>query len=154
MDRSLIENYLGGADKIRNAIKGLSAKELNAFPVQGTWSIQQIVVHLLDSDLIASHRMKRIIAEEKPLLIGYDETRFAKTLAYENEPLEEVIQQFALGRAQMGRIFKTLPDESFERKGVHNERGFVTLGQLIGDYAHHVDHHLSFVQKKRALLGK
>ena len=36
-----------------------------AFPIPGTWSIQQIIMHLMDSDLIASDRMNfaKVIAE-------------------------------------------------------------------------------------------
>jgi uncharacterized damage-inducible protein DinB len=154
MDRSLLEKFSQGADQIRSAIKGLSPEDLQAFPVPGTWSIQQIVVHLLDSDLIATHRMKRIIAEENPLLIGYDETQFTKSLFYDKEPLDEVLTLFQLNRAQMSRIFKQLPDAAFERRGTHNERGTVRLGQLVEDYVGHVDHHLKFVKQKRALLGK
>jgi hypothetical protein len=154
MDRSLLEKFSQGADQIRSAIKGLSPDDLQAFPVPGTWSIQQIVVHLLDSDLIATHRMKRIIAEDNPLLIGYDETKFTKSLFYDKEPLDEVLTLFQLNRAQMSRIFKQLPDAAFERRGTHNERGTVRLGQLVEDYVGHVDHHLKFVKQKRALLGK
>jgi uncharacterized damage-inducible protein DinB len=154
MNPSLLEKYSHGADLIRSAIKGLTPKELQAFPVPGTWSIQQIVVHMLDSDLIATHRMKRIIAEDNPLLIGYDETKFTKSLFYEKEPLEEVLTLFDLNRAQMTRIFKQLTDTAFQRHGTHNERGTVRLGELIEDYVGHVDHHLKFVKQKRELLGK
>jgi hypothetical protein len=51
---------------------------MRAFPVPGTWSIQQIVLHMMDSDLIASDRMKRVIAEDRPTLIGYNETAFSE----------------------------------------------------------------------------
>src|SRR5262249_12329015 len=128
MNPALLEKYSQGGDQIRAAIKGLATKELQAFPVPGTWSIQQIVVHLLDSDLIATHRMKRIIAEENPLLIGYDETKFTKSLFYDQEPLDEVLTLFQLNRAQMTRIFKQLPEAAFQRHGTHNERGTVRLG--------------------------
>ena len=37
----------------------------------------------MDSDLIAADRMKRIIAEENPTIIGYNETAFSKHLFYE-----------------------------------------------------------------------
>ena len=43
-------------------IRGLTAQELNSFPVPGTWSVQQVIFHLMDSDLICSDRMKRVIA--------------------------------------------------------------------------------------------
>src|SRR5258707_4912288 len=54
MDRTLIERYVAGATVPAGAIRGLSTQELNAFPVPGTWSIQQVVLHLMDSDLIGA----------------------------------------------------------------------------------------------------
>ena len=64
MNRELIDRYAAGGSQLAPAIAGLSREQLNAFPVPGTWSIQQIVLHLMDSDLIASDRMKRVAAEE------------------------------------------------------------------------------------------
>ena len=69
-----------GGEKLRQAIKGLGREDLTAFPVPGTWSIQQIVIHLMDSDLIGTDRMKRIIAEENPTLVGYDQDKFVASL--------------------------------------------------------------------------
>jgi hypothetical protein len=60
MDRTLIDRFEAGADIPLRAIAGLSPAELDAFPVPGTWSIRQIIVHLWESDLAASHRMRRI----------------------------------------------------------------------------------------------
>jgi hypothetical protein len=153
MNPSVLDRYSQGADLIRRAIAGLTPQQLNAFPVPGTWSIQQIVVHVLDSDLIASHRMKRIIAEDNPALQAYDETRFARSLFYQDEPLDEVLALFALNRAQTARILRRLPEEAFRRIGTHNERGVLRLDGLVQDYVEHVDHHLKFVSQKRALLG-
>lgn len=154
MSPDVLERYTQDPDKVRQAIQGLTPAQLQAFPVPGTWSIQQIVVHLLESDLIASHRMKRIIAEDNPALQAYDETRFAQSLFYEHEPLDEVLTMFALNRAQTARILRRLPDEAFARRGTHNQRGELRLDQMVQDYVEHVDHHLKFVFQKRALLGK
>ena len=40
------------------------------------------MLHLMDSDLIAADRMKRIIAEDDPPTIGYNETAFSQKLFY------------------------------------------------------------------------
>jgi hypothetical protein len=153
MDRNLLDRYAQGPDLLRRAVRGLTPGQMQAFPVPGTWSMQQIVVHLLDSDLIASHRMKRIIAEDNPTLHAYDETRFARTLFYEHEPLDEVLSLFALNRAQTARILHRLPDDASRRVGTHNQRGELRLDQMVQDYVEHVDHHLTFLFHKRELLG-
>jgi hypothetical protein len=154
MDRQLIDLYIQGADAPARAIHGLSPEERNAFPVPGTWSIQQIVMHLLDSDLIAADRMKRVIAEEHPTLIGYNETLFAKNLPYAELDAEVACDIFAKNRRLTWEILRRLPDAAFARTGHHNEVGEVTLADLVKTYTGHVDHHMQFVKKKRELLGK
>lgn len=154
MDRTLIDEYFAGADAPAQAIRGLSREELNSFPVPGTWSIQQIVFHLMDSDLIGSDRMKRVIAEERPTLIGYNETAFAANLFYSELDPAAACEIFAQNRRMTAEILRRLPDVAYARTGLHNESGELTLEHLVRTYIKHLDGHLEFVRKKRALLGK
>jgi len=154
MNRELIEIYAQGGPILERAVAGLDARDFTAFPVPGTWSIIQIIGHLLDSDLIATHRMRRIIAEELPLLISYDETRFAERLSYDKVDPVLTCAMFALNRRMTAELLRLLPDEAFLRAGIHSQRGKVTLGGLVRDYCEHLDHHLAFIFRKRELLGK
>ena len=155
MDRGLIERYAEGAGKLRPAIAGLSREQLNAFPVPGAWSIQQIVLHMMDSDLIASDRMKRVAAENKPpTLIGYDETAFARGLFYDQLDPQMACEVFEKNRLLTAEILRRLPPEAFDREGFHNEHGQITLAYLVTTYVEHLDHHLKFLHEKRRLLGK
>jgi hypothetical protein len=155
MSRELIDQYVAGADVPAKAIAGLEKAELLAFPVPGTWSIQQIILHLMDSDLIASDRMKRVAAEDRPpTLIGYDETAFAKNLAYDHVSARDAAEVFRLNRLITAELLRRLPTSAFKRVGHHNERGDVTLEGLLETYVGHVDHHLKFIREKRKLLGK
>jgi hypothetical protein len=152
MNRELIEAYARGASGPAEAIAGLSPQQLNAFPVPGTWSIQQVVLHLMDSDLIASDRMKRVIAEHEPQLIGYDESAFAQRLHYEKLDAQAACQVFALNRQLTAVILRNLPDEAFQRAGLHNEAGRQTLAQLVQTYVNHLEHHLRFIKQKREMV--
>src|SRR5271165_6104746 len=86
---SMIDAYLAGAAELRRAVVGMSPEQLRARPVPGKWSTLEVVCHLADFDPILADRMKRIIAEERPQLIGADENRFAAALAYHERDLEE-----------------------------------------------------------------
>lgn len=149
-----IDAYEAGATVPAWAIIGLSHAELNAFPVPGTWSIQQIVVHLWESDLASIHRMRRVIAEDTPLLISYDETAAAKSLFYVHEDLGRVCRLFEDQRRLMAGVLRRLPAEAFERTGVHNIRGKVSLLEFVEMYVEHVRGHMTHLLKKRQLLGK
>src|SRR6204780_3315742 len=131
MNRELIERPTAGADVLGQSIQGLDRADLLAFPVPGTWSIQQIILHLMDSDLIASDRMKRVAAEDRPTLVGYNETAFAKTLPYEHVTGRDAAEIFRLNRLMTAEILGRLPPTAFGRAGNHTERGEVTLEQLL-----------------------
>lgn len=154
MDMSLIEQYARGAGAVTQAIAGLSHADLLATPVPGTWSIQQIVIHLMDSDLIASDRMKRVIAEDNPTIIGYNEAAFAQKLSYDRQDAALAAEIFRLNRALTTVILRGLPESAFARTGTHNERGRLSLGDLVATYVAHLEHHLGFLRHKRQLLGK
>ncbi|MEX2141429.1 MAG: DinB family protein [Pirellulales bacterium] len=154
MDRSFIERYAKDAKALGAAIEGLTKSELTAYPVPGTWSIQQIVFHMLDSELIAGDRMKRIIAMENPLLIGYDETAFANRLFYQELEASLACEMVEKNRLLTAEILRRLPDEAFQRSGIHSERGKIALGDYVVSMADHLDHHLKFIRQKREMLGK
>jgi uncharacterized damage-inducible protein DinB len=149
----LIDNYLAGPSALRQAVAGLSREQALARPVPGKWSTLEVVCHLSDFDPIYADRMKRVIAEDRPQLLGADETRFAAALAYHQRDLEEELGLIERTRSQMARILRTLPDEALRRVGLHNERGPLTLEDLLSGVAKHVTHHLKFVADKRRALG-
>ncbi len=154
LDRSIIDDYSQGGQHLRDAIAGLSVDDLLAYPVPGTWSIQEIVIHLQDSDLIGIDRMKRIAAEDNPLILGYNETKFIQTLRSDLQSAADAVTIFDLSRKQFARVLRALPDEAFERTGVHNEIGMIKLSVQVQKYQQHLLHHLKFLKDKRQRLGK
>lgn len=153
MDRAITERYEKGGDDLRMAVKGVKRDDLLAHPVPGTWSIQEIVMHLVDTDLILADRMKRIIAEENPTLIGFNETLFAKNLHYDEQSVDDAVTIFELNRQNFARVLKKLPPEAFDRIGTHNERGPLKLSAVLEMAVSHLKHHLGFIVQKREKLG-
>jgi hypothetical protein len=157
-DRSIIDKYEQGGDKLQQAVSGLTREDLLCVPPAdakvGLWTIQQVVIHLMDSDLIAADRMKRVIAEENPTLIGFDENKFAQNLFMNEQSAEDAVTIVDLNRKNFVRVLRKLPDSAWDRVGTHNERGRVTLGGLLKDYTAHLDRHVDFIHKKRKLMGK
>lgn len=154
MDFKTIDQFEAGTRTLADSVRGLSRAELLARPVPGTWSIQQIVLHLLDSDLVIADRMKRIIAEENPALIGFDESKFAAALHYDDQEIADAVALFGLNRKMMARLLRRLPAEAFARSGTHSERGRETLAMYVEGACRHLAHHLKFLYDKRAKLGK
>lgn len=146
---TLIARYEEGAGKLSAAIAGLTPDALTAFPVPGTWSIQQIVLHVADAEMVFADRIKRVIAEESPLLLAFDENRWASHLAYNEQSAPDAAALVELTRRQIARILRTLPKEAFARVGAHSQAGPQTLAQIIERVTGHLDHHLKYLVDKR-----
>jgi uncharacterized damage-inducible protein DinB len=150
---NLIEEYLDGPKQLRQAIAGMTREQALARPIAGKWSTLEVVAHLADFEPIMADRMKRVIAEENPTLIGADEEKFAAALCYHDRDLEEDFRIIDATRGQLARILRTLPESALQRVGTHNERGPRTLEQLLTTAIGHIPHHVKFIHEKRLALG-
>ena len=149
----LIQQYLGGIEELQQAIAGMSPSQLAAAPVPGTWSTQQVICHLADFEPVYADRMKRVIAEDQPLLLSGDPDLFAASLAYQERDVQEELAVIAAVRRQMARILFTLPEAAFQRTGQHTTDGPISLETLLTRITGHLPHHVKFIREKRTALG-
>jgi uncharacterized damage-inducible protein DinB len=149
----LIARYAAGGPILLYAISGLSPEHEKAKPGPGTWSIAQLVTHLLDADLVLADRMKRVIAEDEPVLIPFDENAWVDRLDAQAMSVEEAANLFVANRRWMTQILRRCTEGDFARAGQHTEAGRQTLAELVAKVTNHLDHHLRFLYAKRANLG-
>jgi quinol monooxygenase YgiN/uncharacterized damage-inducible protein DinB len=149
----LIDAYLAGPAQLRSAVAGMTPEQLAAAPVPGKWSTKQVVCHIADFEPVYADRMKRVIAEDQPPLRGGDPDVFAAKLAYDARDVEEELQLIESVRRHTARVLRTLPEEDFERTGIHSTDGPLTLRTLLERITNHIPHHAKFIAEKRAALG-
>lgn len=157
MRAATIEKYAQSGDIVARSIAGLSREQLLWTPSAeaglGLWSIQQVVIHLMDSDLIWTARLKQMIAEDNPRIVGYDEVRFARELYCDKQSIEDVVTIFTLNRRNFANVLRCLPPTAWERRGDHSERGEIRLGLCLHMLLQHVPHHCDFIARKRQAMG-
>ncbi len=151
--KELIDRFAAGGVVLSYAASGLTPEQETARPGPGAWSVAELVAHMVDSDLVACDRMKRVIAEHEPTLLAYDENAWILRLRSNEMPVEEAINLFAANRRWMSRVLRGCDEADFNRAGNHTVHGRMTLAELVTTYAGHLDHHLKFLYGKRANLG-
>lgn len=149
----LIDAYLDGPRCLESCVAGMSPEALRARPVHGKWSTLEVVCHLVDSEQAWCHRLKRVIAEERPLIIGYDESRFSAALAYHEHDLQVELTLLTAMRQQMAHILRALPESAWSRVCIHSERGLMTLEEMLQAEVEHVPHHIGHIIEKQRALG-
>src|SRR5262245_5509350 len=129
--RELLERYRTGPGKLERSIDGLDETQLEFRPASGKWSIREIVIHLCDSEIVGAHRVRKILGDDDSLLISYDQDKWAARLSYNKRNLENALELFRLLRKSTAELFEDLTEDDWKRSGTHNERGKITLTELL-----------------------
>lgn len=137
----------GTPAKIASLIRGLTPRELARSPAPGKWSIQEIISHLADTEMVMSCRARWIAFEDHPRLVPFDQEKWAAGRVREKEPLAETLERFRLLRRSQLRLFRHAARKDFRRAGFHPERGVVTLRVQLETLAGHDLNHLAQIQR-------
>ena len=143
---TLLERFRRGGELIAVVTTGVAGAELDFHPAPEKWSIRQIVCHLADTEIVVADRLRRVIAEEEPQLIGFNQNAWAEKLDYQKRKISQAVESFRRMRAENYELIKDQPEAVFARVGIHSERGRVTLLDLLGTYGPHVETHAMQIQ--------
>ena len=149
--RELVERYRAGPAVIREAVAGLDAAALDRRPADGGWTPREVVHHTADSEMASAIRLRRLVAEEEPLIVGYDGDEFARRLRYAERPIEPALDAIAAARSTTLQIFDGLSEAEWARTGRHSELGEYGVERWLEIYAEHCHEHAD--QIRRALNG-
>jgi uncharacterized damage-inducible protein DinB len=116
---------------------GLTAAQLRRPETDGKWSLVEILQHLADSELVWGYRLRKVLAEDRPELTGYDQDLWATRLRYTESAPEQSLSTFRVLRDANMRLLAGASDAALDRVGLHNERGPETVRHMVRLYAGH-----------------
>jgi hypothetical protein len=139
---ALLERYRDGHRVVVEVLAGTTADELDAPPrAPDEWTARMVVNHLADSEMMSAMRLRRLIAEDDPVIEGYDEPTFARRLFYDDRPIEPALAALAAARATTLQILERLADDQWARTGIHTESGRYGVEDWLRIYGAHAHEH-------------
>lgn len=151
--QQLIAQYKDGYRAVADALLKITPEELDASPAPGKWSARQIVHHLADSEMTAAVRFRLLLAEDRPLIKGYDQDRFAERLHYDR-PHEASLEIFRAARAATTELMGCLSETEWLREGTHSEVGRFGLDTWLRVYGPHAHRHADQILAARKSLTR
>ncbi len=153
MDRQrraeLIARYKDGYRSVAAALEGATEAELDARPAPGKWTAREIVHHLADSEMTSAIRLRRLIAEDNPVIVGYDQEQFARVLKYDR-PIAASLAAFKAARETTTEILERLTEAEWARAGTHSEAGPYSVATWLEIYAVHAHGHAHQIRQARS----
>src|SRR6266850_3101678 len=143
----LIDRYAEGASEVGRALDGFPRDKLTAKPFPGKWSVAEIVHHLADSESNSGIRIRKLLSETYPIIQGYDQERYAVTLAYQERDMDPALDLFRAVRATTTPLLRRMTEDDWKRTGWHSESGVYTAERWLEIYADHAHNHADQIRR-------
>lgn len=155
--------YQAGADflalqseapaKLASLVDGLSPEQLAHRPASDKWSIQEIVAHLADDELVGGYRLRMILSSSGTPIQAFDQDIWARTGRYNEIDVRASLQLFRVLRESNLALLRSLSAEEWEMFGVHAERGVETVRDIAMYFAGHDINHFEQIETIRNTFG-
>ena len=149
---TLIDQYERGYDEVTSALEGFQEQQLSNHPINGKWSAREIVHHLADSESTSALRLRRLLAEERPVIQGYDQDEYAKKLKYNEREISPALACFRAARETTSQVLRLMTDADWRREGEHTEIGRYTPEDWLRIYSVHAHNHAAQIQRLKEAL--
>lgn len=146
----LIQQYADGPTRLEAALARVPPAARKWRPAPGEWSAHEVACHCADSETNAAARIRYLVCERDPLVLGYDESAWAMALDYHGHPVEPALATVRAVRAHTEALLRRLPEEAWSREGRHSESGRYTALDWLRIYAEHLEIHARQIEANLA----
>ena len=139
---ALIRRYAAGPAQLEETLAAVPEIARQWRPAPGKWSVHEIIVHCADSETNAHMRIRYLLAEREPLILGYDQDNWAIELDYHQHPLAPALATIHAVRANTVPLLHRLTEAQWSRTGRHTEMGAYGAEKWLQVYAEHLEVHV------------
>lgn len=142
-----IHAYRTGYEAVASALEGATDADLDREPPSG-WTARLVAHHLADSELRSCVRLRQLLAEDDPVIQGYDEAHYARVLAYQR-PIDGSLATLRAARLANLELLEGITADDLARAGTHEESGRYTLDDWLTIYTQHPREHADQITRAR-----
>ena len=149
---TFVDQIAAAPVRLRAAMAGLSAEQLDTPYRPGGWTVRQVAHHVPDSHMNSYVRYRLALTEDEPLIKPYDESRWAELADARSMPIEPSLALLEALHERWVALLRSLSPSDWKRTFRHPELGLVSLENNAALYAWHGRHHTAHITALRARM--
>ena len=146
-ERNPLEVLAQTASTLADIVGKHSAAVLRTRPFEGKWTPNEVIGHLTDSEWVYGYRLRLIICEDSPTILGTNQDLWVAALRHNEHEPSEFVEIFRTLRQFNLAVWRGTSPADLERTGQHNERGPESLGVMLRLLAGHDLSHLDQITR-------
>jgi len=159
LDSTTINKWIGDIENFPEQLVGLT-KTLDHEKLRwkyrpNGWTIKQLVHHCGDSHMNSLIRFKLALTENNPTIKPYFEDRWAELPDSKQDDINDSLLLLISLHKKWSYLLRHLNSEDLKKNFVHPENNqIISLGENIGIYAWHSNHHLAHIKQALTYKGQ
>ena len=151
--REVLPTFVEAPARVAARVEALGEPDARRRPAPGKWSVHEVVGHLADHEILLGARLRLAAGQDRPPIQGYDQDAMVARLGLENAPTSELVEAFRSARSLTLGLLRRLPEEAWDRVGLHTERGEESVAAMVALYAAHDLLHEAQIDRTIGALG-
>jgi uncharacterized damage-inducible protein DinB len=127
----LLAEFIKNGKDFVSIAKSISSQDLSKTPIAGEWSAAFVLHHMCDGELHFATRYLNNLAEDTPKIFPFNEDIYPNRLNYSERDAQASLAAIEGIQIVAANILSTIPEGDWSRTSVHEERGLVTLVDLV-----------------------
>ena len=128
----------------------ISEEEASIIHAPYTWTIKQVVGHLIDAEHVFSYRALRFASGDFQPLVGMDQNPWVANSDYDSPSFKDLMDELAHLRMANILLFRRIKPEAWDHRGLADNKE-ITVRALAFCMVGHITHHLNIIKKRVAL---
>lgn len=140
-------------DRLRNLLADLPDGEDSKLHDPYTWTLKQVVGHLIDTERIFATRLLRIGVGDPTPNPDFEQNSYVDGLDYEPVSTSDLIEEFDLLRKSNAMMIRRFGDEQLDRSSTVSDRTLTarTIPFILGG---HFNYHFEIMEKRLKLKNR
>jgi uncharacterized damage-inducible protein DinB len=148
-DERCYEMLLGQVDELNEFFRAMSNELAETIHAPFTWSIKQVVGHLIDVERIFGERLHHFSSGDDQPMAGMDQNVYAANNDFSTPCVQQLVQEWSFCRQANICLIERQRPADWDRSGIASAHK-VTTRALVWMLVGHVMHHLKILRNRIA----
>jgi uncharacterized damage-inducible protein DinB len=145
-DGQLLKHLRENLEQTLAFIRSFPADKLTTPCAPGEWTIQEILVHVADSERIFAYRALRFARHDATPLPGFDQDDYVPVSRANERDIASILAEYAAVRMATCTLFESFDEDTLARMGIASENP-MSVRALAYIITGHELHHLKSIRE-------
>jgi hypothetical protein len=150
--QDLLAEFIENGREFISLAKSISTGDMNKTPIAGEWSTAYVLHHMCDGEMHFATRYLNNLAETSPNILPFNEDIYPDRLQYAKRDALASLAAIEGIQIANANILGAIPESDWSRTSIHQERGIMTLAELVELASGHTKSHLGQLKDLRNAL--